>query len=805
MASAATTINAGSDVDEQLGESSSGSTNAAPKPVNDGSKVYCEDFGLDDLLADDTELQQSALNLAEHYEGLDKYGRRSEVIEARRQRFYRRGDQYIYFNFQPSICNFVPYSSGDDNGAPGSDSARNMEVYNIYWAYMRALVSVGTQNPPGVAFEPDDPMKATDIGAARAAEIFRHHVDRVNKRKKIQSDVMGNFCTDGRTVLYTRTVRDKQKFGIDDETKEPKGVELVSVFGVLEHKATPITEDDPTNWLAQSLSKEIDVNLAKAMKPEYAASIKPSSDEMGESTYERMARIGVLQGTRSLQNAGDAFAHLVTWKRIFLRPSAFRHCSDAVREKFEEAFPDGMKLVTMGGAYCGAYNVSADDHLSVGWPAPGDGAAKPSMLKDLVPVQDAYNDYRNLEKEIFDFCIPATWCDSELGDPEVLREQTSEPGNHVFATRPANAGSFAEAFFTEPPANAPASMVAAYQDLRGAFAQFVTGAQPALFGGSDKNNETLGGIAILRDQAMGQFSVAWGALQELFAGSYKQAVQCRAKAAKQDSEAVLNVKVPGKRVTTVSKVSIDALQKGNFHTYPDLDSSFPETTGSKRQTMQALVTQALTDPVATEAYGILEPENLELQREYSGLSDWVIPSANSNVKQLGEIELLLRARPVPKPGAIQKFAADQALEQAAKQKLAAAVPGAPIEPPEQPDPNVMYEPTIKVDVNWDFHEFEYKTIKDWLSSPEGIEEALTNKWGVLNVKLHGDEHKLAMGMQAAGLGAPGAPGPGGPGAGAPPGPPAPGNAPGAAGALPGPGPTAMPPPPGPMNQPQASL
>lgn len=807
MASAATTINSGSDVDPQVGETSPETAAGAQKPVNDGSKVYCEDFGLKDLLAEESELQQSALSLAEHYEGLDKFGRRSEVIEARRQRFYRRGDQYIYFNFQPSIFNFVPYSAGDDNGAPGSDSARNMEVYNLYWAYMRALISVGTQNPPGVAFEPDDPQQATDIGAARAAEIFRHHVDRVNKRKKVQADVMGNFCTDGRTAIYTRTVRDKQKWGVDSDTGEPQEVQLMSVFGVLEHKATPITEDDPTNWLCQSLSKEIDINFAKAMKPEYAANITDGSGEMGESTYERMARIGVLQGTRSLQTAGDAFAHLVTWKRIFLRPSSFRHCTDAVREKFDELFPDGMKLVTMGGAYCGAYNESADDHISVGWPAPGDGASKPSMLKDLVPVQDAYNDYRNLEKEIFDFCIPATWCDSELGDPEVLREQTSEPGNHVFASR-GSLASIAEAFFVEPPANAPASMIAAYQDLRGAFAQFVTGAQPALFGGSDKNNETLGGIAILRDQAMGQFSIAWGALQEIFAGAYKQAVLCRAKSAGENSEQVLNVKVPGKRVTTISKVSVDALQKGNFHTYPDLDSSFPETTGTKRQTMQALVTEALSNPLATEAYGILEPENLELQREYSGLSDWVIPSANSNVKQLGEIERLLQTRPKPKTAEIQKFAADQAAEEAMKQKVAAVLPGAPQAPPSEPDPSALYETTIPVDVNWDFHEFEYKTIKDWLSSPEGLEEARTNKWGVLNVKLHGDEHKQAMAMQAAGIvpggpAAPGAagagPGPGGPGPG---GPPAPGAGLGTGKAIPSP---AMPPPPGPMNSPQASI
>lgn len=761
--------------------------------LNDGSKAYCEDFD-DDKLADDKDLQDSAVALAKHYGGLDKSPRRTEVIEARRQRFYRRGNQYIYFNYQPSVMNFVPYSGGDDNGAPGSDSARNMDVYNIYFPYLRALVSVGCQNPPGVAFEPDDPTKSSDISAARAAEIFRHHIDRANQRKKIQADIMGKFCTDGRVAVYTRQVRDAQKYGFDEDGT-PKAVEVMSVCGVLEHKCVPMTEDEPVNWLAQFIEKEIDINQAKEMKPQYAERIRAGAGAEGESTYERMARIGTLQGTRSLQNAGDSFSHLVTWSRVWLRPAAFRHCPADVRKKFNAQFPKGMKLVMMGGEYCGAYNQSADDHLTVAWPAPGDGAAKPSMLHDLVPVQDAYNDYRNLEKEIFDFCIPATWCDSGLGDPETLREQTSEPGNHVFATKPDGVASIAEAFYTEPPANAPASLIAAYQDLRGAFSQFLTGAQPALFGGSDKNNETMGGIAMLRDQAMGQFAIAWGALQELFAGAYKQGVQCRAESEDENTDKQIPVKIPGRRVSTISKVAVAALQKGNFHSYPDMDSSFPETTGSKRQVIQALVTQALSNPEATEAYGVLEPENMELQREYLGVTEWVIPSANSNDKQLAEIEILLRTRPVPDADKIQQFAADQAIEEAMKEKAAAAMPGAPTPKPDEPDPKQLYKSSIQIDVDWDFHEFEYKCIRDWLSSPAGLEEARGNKWGILNVKLHGQEHKAAIGAQAMQAAAAALP----PGSGAAPGAPAP-----AAGApeLPSPGAgPGQPPAPGPMNSP----
>lgn len=749
----------------------------AEKPAkletNDGSLAQCEDWGEEDPIADNTELQDAAKALLKHYAALDKYARRTEVIDARRQRFYRRGDQYI--NWNPGIFNFVPFGGdGNDsgNGSPGQDSPRYTDVYDIFWPYMRALISVGVQNPPGVDFEPDDPTKESDISASRTAEVFRFYVDRVNNRKALQSRIMSLFCTDGRVILYTRNVRDKQKFGTDDNG-DPVCVQMQSAHGVLETKV-PIVSEGIHDWTYCFISDEPEINIAKSTYPQYAANIKQGASSVGESAYERMARIGVLQGTRVLQQAGDAYAHLSTRQRLWLRPAAFRHAPDAIRKQFEELYPKGMKLVVCGDAYVGSCNQSMDDHLTVAWPAPGDGSSKPSMLRNLVPVQDAFNDYKNLEKEIFDFTIPATYQDSALGDVESLREQSSEPGNHIQVTRPDGLASLADAFYSEPPSASPPSLVAAYQDLRAAFSQFQTGAQPALFGGSDEHNETKGGISMLRDQAMGQFSICWGAVQELFAGGYKQAVICRVQVEGENSKTKLNIKVPGKGGrSSIASIAIADLQKGNFHSYPDMDSSFPETTGSKRQTVMSMVTQAMANPEAVTAFGILEPGNLELQREYLGVHDWIIPAAAAYDKQMGEIELLLQQKPAPDLDAIKMHVADTAIEGAIKAK--AQPLGIPL-PESKPDPNQLYKCTIPIDAKWDFNQFEAQAIKDFLSSQDGIEEAKVNPWGILNVKLHGQLHLDAAAAQVA-------PPPGA----MPPGPPKP--------------PMPMPPPGGSMNDP----
>ena len=718
----------------------------APEPetteaeTNDGSYAQCEDFGLLDPAADDTELQSEIRELCRHFAGLDQFARRSEIIEARRQRFYRRGDQYIVSNKEGF---FQPWTGGSGKQAASEgDDGRLTDVYNIFWPYLRALIAIGVQNPPGVNFDPDDGTQATDITAARNAEIYRHRIDRVNQRKALQSKIFSLFGTDSRVVLYSRSVRDAQKFG-KDKQGQPNSVELMTAFGTLESKCQ-ITANERGELPYMILTDDPEINMAKQEYPQAAGQIRAGISAVGESSYERFARIGILQGAKTLQNAGDAYSHLTVRHRIWLRPAAYRHAADEVRAKLRTSYPDGLKVVWCGDAYCGSSNQTMDDHISIGFPEPGDGMSRASMMKNMIPVQDAFNDLMNLQKELFERAIPMGWRLSDLQDINALPEQRSMPGNWTTVQLPAGIQSLDQAFYMEPSTESPPALQASYENLMGALSQFITGAQPALFGGADKNNDTASGISMLRDQAMGQFGIAWGGFQELMASGYQQAVLC---AASKTDDDIVHIAMPGRRgKTLMAAVDRSTLSKGSFHAYPDTDSSFPETTGSKRQTVQALVSQALLNPEAAEAYGVLHPNNLELQRQLLSITDWFIPAADAADKQMGEIELLLEQRPTPDLEAVQKFAADAAMEKLAAAKLQGT--GVPTPAPDKPDPNQMYKSSIPVNVKWDYHEFEYQTIKDWLSSADGLEAARTKPWGVLNVRCHGDEHQAAMAAQA---------------------------------------------------------
>jgi len=157
------------------------------------------------------------------------------------------------------------------------------------------------------------------------------------------------------------------------------------------------------------------------------------------------------------------------------------------------------------------------------------------------------------------------------------------------------------------------------------------------------------------------------------------------------------------------------------------------------------VTQALTNPEATEAYGVLEPENLEIQRELLGVHDWVIPGAESGDKQMMEIELLLKSRPTPNVDAIKAYAADQAIEGASPSKQRARDSSAKDSAAEcHADVSVL--DSRRSDVG-----------SPQLRNRKDRAVPFVFRWdrrgekqqvGILNVKLHGMEHKAAKAAQA---------------------------------------------------------
>ena len=172
---------------------------------------------------------------------------------------------------------------------------------------LRALIAAGTANPPGVHIEARSNRTADTIGA-EAADLYREFVEQANDIKNVQTDVWRLFGTDGRVILRVYKGDPDAQYGVDEEGN-PLDAELIEVNGVLETKV-PVTQNNPKKWPYCVISREYETETLQEEFPDCIdedgeSKIKDSGDAMGESSYERMARIGVLQGTKLITASGE--------------------------------------------------------------------------------------------------------------------------------------------------------------------------------------------------------------------------------------------------------------------------------------------------------------------------------------------------------------------------------------------------------------------------------------------------------------------------------------------------------------------
>lgn len=716
---------------------------------NDGSTAQSEARdGQLDPIKDLPELKVVVHNLVKDFAVMERFARRQEVMETRQQRYFWRNDQYIWWN--AVLWAFIPLSGGGSLGvgaSNASDTPTNFDVYNIYTPYGESLIATLSQNPPGVNFEPDDPMQPADITKSKTAEKYKQQIDRDNPMKQRRTEVSRLAYTDNRIVLYTRPVSDEQELGTDDQGK-PNAKQMITVHGTLEHKVIPITANDRSEAVAQFLSNEIDINIAKETYPDVANQINESSGSIGESSYERFARLGVLQGRARFGQAADALKHLVTRHRVWLRPSAFRKAPEAFQQQLKQLYPKGMKVIMCGDVYCTSRNESMDDHLSIGWATPGDGMSRPSLGKRMVPLQEAFNDAMNQWTDANGQCIPVTFFDDRLIDADSFREQASEPGNNIPVELPPGMTSLESCFHEQVSAGVAVHLTEFIELINGPLAQFMSGALPALMGQGEANNKTKGGIEILRDQAMGRVGIPWGLGQELWAECYRQSVEGAAAMADDNASFAYEKKNRSGKTIATEQVKFSDLKNGNIRCYPDIDSSFPETTNAKRNTFMQLESAAEGNPAL--AADLQLPENQAFGYRLIGLPEMASTGEEARQKQLEEIQELLKTGPIPPPP--EAFAALALQNPQAKpivvRFMAAWEANKAKELPMPVPPKalwMLFGPSVDVDGENDFNEFESTECKTWLSSPERREQDKAgNQLGVMNVILHKQRHDKAI-------------------------------------------------------------
>jgi hypothetical protein len=710
----------------------------------------------------------------------DLTSRRLEVRDAWKARYFYRGNQHLLpwrggWTLPPT--SIVGDQNFNDHG----------QETNIYLAAGDILTASLTAGLPSVRFEPGDPNNPADNNAAENADKARLIIERDNDMIVVQEDIARYLFTDGRAVIYTRHILDAQRFGyynpepeIQEEESylpetggegpdkpqqeaqgqqpegerppeeppapnrgEPRGQEVIKVFGVLEAKLPIQANDLHCSDFAQ-ISYEQDITKAKAKYPDVADEIAPVQAPTAESDYERLARTSIMMGMRPNSMTSDSMTYNTTEQLTWVRPSFFSDTdiSKDNRQWLYDNFPDGLMMVINGNAFCEARNEGMDDHLTLIHARPGDGMHRPAMGSPAIPIQEKVNDCVDLMHEQCMHQIPNTWVGTEI-DLQAMGDLQSKPKQYLKAPKLTGKAT-ADLFYTEPQIELATGFMQYLQWLFGDCLQFLLGIYPALFGGNTGSNDTASGIASQRDQALGRIGLTWRNMKAGYADIIRQAVMAAAEYRKEKIAGT----VPGKDGKTM-QIAIDPQDlKGNVRCFPDTDENFPESWVAKRAVWQQIIDMAAKNPVLAQILNT--PRNLRMAKDKVGVPELVIPGSDSSEKQLGEIMLLLNSTAVPNP----QIADIQ--NQAQQTAEAAMVSGQPIDPMaaqaatqqvqqqiQQLPPEVSSIPVGELDD----HAMEAAEIKTWASTAEGIKAQSENQDGFKNVLLHYHEHIAALGPQ----------------------------------------------------------
>jgi hypothetical protein len=511
---------------------------------------------------------------------------------------------------------------------------------------------------------------------------------------------------------------------------------MQSIYGAMEVKV-PVIYEELCEYPYLQFSNEYHVSTVRdkvkkrAFKdPNYYKKIKGGSHGNGQDVYERTARISVKQGISFRSAGGDAYAHLVTTQRTWMRPTVF--LEDEIEEQYRDQlmtlFVKGLYVEVDNGVYTGSRNATMDDEWTVENIMEGDGSFRNGKGTCLISLQERANDIINVTQDVYEKTQPASHWDDKVFDLDGMKRQRSMPGARYGINQgELQAGdSMSNHVFFEPAASVSADMLQYLKELMTDIPEFLTGISAILFGSDSGGDKSGKALSIQQAAAMGRIGLPFRVMKRFYAGMMEQAVRCGARNRKEDY--VKGIPDQNGNIETVA-VRVGDLD-GNMRCFPSQDENYPESWTSKRATYMQLLQEGNTDPTMKAI--LANPENQNLAKRLIGLDELTIPDAASWDKQMVEIAYMLQEPPKP--------------------PQVAQVPN-PLQPQTIETIQIPPQSTMPIDPDYDNHTAEFLTVTIWVNSKKGQTAKKDNPQGFMNVRLHGLLHKAeimkAMAQQAA--------------------------------------------------------
>lgn len=654
--------------------------------------------------------------------------RRYHVLETWEQRLFDRGRQYLEGSNQGG---WVVGSGGfgsdaNKNGIAMLDEA-GIYATNIYSAQGDIATGALNRGKIKVSFAPKRSKNPRDVAASAAADDYKWIWEKYNP--DLQRRFTEQGWTESRSIVWTRTVADR-RFG-EDQDGNPQRAEVSSAHGVLETRL-PMMMDCIENCGYVHVFEEIDYAVARAAYPWMGRKIKPSWGAFSEDEFERLARISVRMGVIG-RLIGVNQLRDVTMGYSWFRPGMYFSdtVTDRGREFLLQNFPDGLFVIFAGSDLCCCWNESMDDHLSMGMWARGYGQNRRALGTSDLPIQKRINKWADLWDAFVRTAIPITVLDSNVFDPEAIAGLEASPKRFVPA-QPNDGQTLASAVGQTPAPVPIPGMAEMFQWYVGPLMQSIDGATPALFGGGEGEDNTVGATQIRLNQALERYGPPWQMMNRVFAQSAWQAARCCGR----NHEGPLEDSVGGK-----GDVIVDPrmLMAGEFRCEAETMNAIPESAGQREVKLLSVLDMAAANPQIASIVGT--PSNAREIVKGLHLDDVLtIDEADSEDKQLEEIDLLLNSEPQINPEYMelqQQVAELTQTAQGAKQMAAQGLQAGAMPPPgaidagkqldeqleqlqQQLQQTPQYLPSVPVaqDESED-HVTEAATCFSWMQTPDG--------------------------------------------------------------------------------------
>lgn len=432
------------------------------------------------------------------------------------------------------------------------------------------------------------------------------------------------------------------------------------------------------------------------LRGKFGADSSKIDESNGNEAYERWGRL-------SPQYYGEYPRHTPTVKNWWLRESAFEAVQDEdIREKLCKLFPDGARIVWVNDQFAEACNESLDDHWTLTYNPLSEYIHFDPLGLLLTSVQEITQDLMSLTLQTIEHGVPQLFADPSVLNFDAYRNTEVMPGG-VYQAKAKTGKSLSDGFYMVS-SSTLSSEVGPFTEQIQQTGQFVSGAMPSIWGGSDAggSSRTAAQASMSRNQSLQRLGNTWKIISFWWKNCYAKMIPAYIKTML-DDERLVTEKYGTYQNDWIRRAELEG-RLGCIEL--ETSDQLPATFGQVRDMLMELI--QLNNPEILQILGL--PVNIGTVQEYLlGGAQLKAPGEADREKQYEEIQMLLQSSPIPGPAN-------------------------PMTGMQEEMPSVM--PELEVDN----HKVEGDITREWLVSEAGRNAKVENPEGYKNVLLHLKAH-----------------------------------------------------------------